>query len=342
MMEASEEIRPGVQSRRCLFCHAHTARNEVLEHLQTGERVAFDLDRGRIWVVCWRCGGWSLVPFESRWEALEECEAAFRKATQRYSSGEIGIAEIPGGLDLIRIGKPLPGEFAAWRYGERFRRRRVKARVRAVLAGAAATGLIVGGGVAAAGGASVVAIGYGYLLASAWFRQDPDRVVARLPRFAESALPLTNRDLRFLRPVREKSELGWALDTQEDERLTGAAATVGLGLVLPLINRWGGSPEDREHALRSLEDAGGPEGYIRAVEKWPLVPFKSLAKPDRLALEMAVNDGVESERLEGELDLLRKAWREAEEVAAIADSLLIPPEIENRVAKWKSRTTRTA
>lgn len=331
-----------MQSRRCLFCHAHTARNEVLEHLQTGERVAFDSSRGRLWVVCWRCGGWSLVPFESRWEALEECEAAFRAATQRYSSGEIGIAEIPGGLNLIRIGTPLPGEFAAWRYGERFRRRRVKSWVRASLAGAAGIGLLAGAGVAAAGGASVVLIGYGYLLASAWFRQDPGRVVARLPKSAGRALPLTNRDLRFLRPVPEKSELGWALDTQEDERLTGAAATVGLGLVLPLLNRWGGSPDDREHALRILEDAGGPEGYVAGVGKWSLTPFKSVAKPDRLALEMAMNDEIESERLEGELELLRQAWREAEEVAAIADSLLIPPEIESRVAKWKSRTARTA
>ncbi len=42
---------------------------------------------------------------------------------------------------------------------------------------------------------------------------------------------------------------------------------------------------------------------------------------DRLALEMAANEDAERVALEGELYELRDAWREAEEVAAIADRL---------------------
>lgn len=43
---------------------------------------------------------------------------------------------------------------------------------------------------------------------------------------------------------------------------------------------------------------------------------------DRLALEMAANEDAERKALAGELAQLREAWREAEEIAAIADHLL--------------------
>jgi hypothetical protein len=43
---------------------------------------------------------------------------------------------------------------------------------------------------------------------------------------------------------------------------------------------------------------------------------------DRLALEMASNEDAERRALHGELAQLKEAWREAEEVAAIADHLL--------------------
>jgi hypothetical protein len=44
----------------------------------------------------------------------------------------------------------------------------------------------------------------------------------------------------------------------------------------------------------------------------------------RLAAEMAVHEEVERRALEGELRALEATWREAEEVAAIADSLTLP------------------
>ncbi|MYE17206.1 MAG: hypothetical protein F4Y07_12070 [Gemmatimonadetes bacterium] len=44
----------------------------------------------------------------------------------------------------------------------------------------------------------------------------------------------------------------------------------------------------------------------------------------RLALELALHEEQERRALEGELWILEKAWKEAEEIAAIADSLLLP------------------
>lgn len=45
---------------------------------------------------------------------------------------------------------------------------------------------------------------------------------------------------------------------------------------------------------------------------------------DRLALEMAAHEESERRALEGELDALRDAWREADEIATIADALFDP------------------
>lgn len=45
--------------------------------------------------------------------------------------------------------------------------------------------------------------------------------------------------------------------------------------------------------------------------------------PTRLALEMALHEEQERRALEGELWMLERAWREAEEIAAIADRLLL-------------------
>jgi hypothetical protein len=44
----------------------------------------------------------------------------------------------------------------------------------------------------------------------------------------------------------------------------------------------------------------------------------------RIALEIAVSEESERRALDGELAQLEAAWREAEEVAAIADELLLP------------------
>ena len=46
----------------------------------------------------------------------------------------------------------------------------------------------------------------------------------------------------------------------------------------------------------------------------------------KLALEMALHEEAERRALEGELWRLERAWKEAEEIAAISDDLLLPSE----------------
>lgn len=108
----------------CIHCQRDLGRNELIETLPIGRRIAFDAVAGRLWVICGSCARWNLVPFESRWESIEVGEQLYRGATQRMSTGEIGLAKTREGTDLVRIGKALRPEMAAWRYGSSFTRRR--------------------------------------------------------------------------------------------------------------------------------------------------------------------------------------------------------------------------
>src|SRR5438132_5544235 len=110
-----------------MFCNNSLGANEIIAPSPIGRRLAFDAAKGRLWVVCQHCGRWNLSPLEERWEAIEDCERTFRGTFVRVSTGNIGLARLREGLELIRIGEPLRPEFAAWRYGRHFgtRRRRV-------------------------------------------------------------------------------------------------------------------------------------------------------------------------------------------------------------------------
>jgi hypothetical protein len=60
----------------------------------------------------------------------------------------------------------------------------------------------------------------------------------------------------------------------------------------------------------------------------PAMPLYRLPAANRLALEMAANEDAERRALEGELDELREQWKEAEEIAAIADEMFVGDTLE--------------
>jgi hypothetical protein len=68
----------------------------------------------------------------------------------------------------------------------------------------------------------------------------------------------------------------------------------------------------------------------------PSTPLPRLPLVDRLALEMAANEDAERRALEGELATLRAAWREAEEIAAIADHLFRAGDRQAAGLGWNS------
>lgn len=126
----------------CLFCNVSLGANDVIEHFRVGRRLAYDANAGRLWVVCISCERWNLSPFESRWEAIEDSERAFRATRVRVSGENIGMARLRDGTELVRIGKPLKLELAVWRYGDQFGRRRQKAIAAAALPTAVGTTLL--------------------------------------------------------------------------------------------------------------------------------------------------------------------------------------------------------
>ena len=179
----------------CLFCTNDLGTNETIEHFPIGKRLAFDSAKGRLWVVCHHCGRWNLSPLEERWEAIEEAERVFRGTFVRVSTDNIGLARLPSGLELLRIGAPLRPEFAAWRYGRHFgiRRRRTHVVAGTGIAAAAIAAVTIGPTIAPAlamGAISIIVVPgittvmavipmVGMLAARDYMTND--RVVARLP-----------------------------------------------------------------------------------------------------------------------------------------------------------------
>jgi hypothetical protein len=315
----------------CLFCNADLGRNEVIEHFPVGRRLAFDSARGRLWVVCRRCERWNLSPLEERWEAVEECERAFESTRLRVSTENVGLARLREGLELVRIGAPRRPEMAAWRYGDQFGRRRRRAFLRAGL-GLGAIGAVVVGGAAA--GVGVIG-GWWWMgrgLVDRAVHGSPNAVVARLP-VPGGLEEIRRRELENVRLVGGAGPAGFSLliDRRRDAlEFRGVEAMRAAGALMVPLNRFGGTRRQVESAVELLDEAGDPVRFFADVAgrrtRGRVSPGK-LAYPVRLALEMAAHEEQERRALEGELAALEAAWRQAEEIAEISDSLLLPESI---------------
>jgi hypothetical protein len=187
----------------CLFCNKPLGTNEVIEVFPVGRRLAFDEARGRLWVVCRHCERWNLSPMEERWEAVEACERLFRETRMRVSTENIGLARLKEGLELVRIGTPQRPEFAAWRYGDQFGRRRR----RAILIGG---GIGVGVSLVMVGGLVAGVISSGLLAQSGNFVNifTNARTRVRLRTEDGRVLKLKNPDLQVAKLLAD-AEHGW-------------------------------------------------------------------------------------------------------------------------------------
>lgn len=320
----------------CLFCKANLGTNEAVEHFQVGRRLAFDAAKGRLWVVCRSCERWCLSPLEERWEAIEECERLFRDTRLRVSTENMGLARLREGLELVRVGVPMRPEMAAWRYGDQFGRRRKRAFVRAGL-GAGVIGVALASGAAA--GVSVAAFGGIYTnLFQILTKGRPGTVVARIPEKA-GIIEVRRKDLDGLRleAGTAPGDLTLVVKTKKmPVRFSGEDAVWAAGYLLPALNRYGGNRRQVDAAVDILEVAGGAEQVFTSAAHFrsrKAMNVHKLDYPVRLALEMAAHEEQERRALEGELARLETAWKEAEEIAVISDSLLLPTGIEEWIRK---------
>jgi hypothetical protein len=344
----------------CMFCNQSLGGNEVIEAFPVGRRLAFHQDRGRLWVICRGCERWNLSPIEERWEAIEECERAFHDTRMKVSTDNIGMARLHEGLELIRIGEPQRPEFAAWRYGDQFGRRRKKA----ILIGTAAGGVV--GVVAVAGIASGVFSGFVLGQIGNFhnlYRQY--RTVARLRTSEGGLLKVKGQQLERASFIRREDSDGFDLrvaHTGGDTLFTGKEAERMAGRLMARVNRSGGKKTTIQDAVRRIEAANHPEAFLRATiashgssPAFPTIgplggvskePRKGAARdipgsiarldnPTRLAVEMALHEEQERRALEGELFLLQQAWKDAEEIAGISDTLLLPEGTEEALERLR-------
>jgi hypothetical protein len=330
--------------RNCIFCSADFGRNEAVETFPVGRQLAFDSWRGRLWAVCQSCARWNLAPIEERWEAVEQAEKLFRDARLRVQSENVGLASLFDGTRLVRVGRVIPGELAAWRYGTQLLRRR---RRYLIVTGAAAAGAAaVYSGLAAAGVSAWAAI----LATRAFNRRRAQRVLHRVPpaqdpsgvgavirhwhlagmdlhsEMAGFGLQVRVRNAHLTRPPRHSRDTLRSADGMLV--IKGDHARALLGRAMVLVNRKGATAASLSEANRILADAGSAERVLReaalggaALGEHAGFSPELLRGPGALAFEMALNEQSERRALEGELAALEAAWREAEEIAAIADRL---------------------
>jgi len=323
-------------------------------------------------VVCRKCERWNLTPLEERWEAMEECERLFRGTRLRVSTHNIGLARVADGVELVRIGSPQRPEMAAWRYGDQFGRRR---RRHLVLTGAVVVtgvGVVTAGlatGVLAGSSLSI------YNLLNFGTRRYRERKVRARIKLPGQDVPALVRQKHLNRAQILSDDRGWGLRLwhdwgvsdpvrlssgrmlgalpwylpglkETDTVLRGEDAVAVAGKLLPALNATGAKSSEISAAVKLVAETPDTNAlFARAADRPPTRVMRLmndgaqhlalLPSEFRLALEMATHENSERRALEGELALLEQEWRDAEEIAAIADDMFVTGEAKDTLARLK-------
>ncbi|MEZ4415767.1 MAG: hypothetical protein R3E10_08425 [Gemmatimonadota bacterium] len=321
--------------RSCLACRGTLEPNEHLPTLPIGRMVAFDPERGRLWVVCQRCGRWNLVPLEQRWEAIQRCKQLHTEWPMVSQGPSLSVARGTDGFEVIRVGDEDPEALLRRRLQDRLHRRaqlelpavvtwpRRRRWILGASTAVASVGLM-GAGIAAGGLLAPLAI---VALLRAGL-EPPRQGVVRI-----GAHTLDRRALNNVRLVATDDDYGWMLALPGRWTLSGRDAVHAIYSLLPLVNRFNPDPETIERALTHRAKKGpGFHDQLRAAAR-RYGPGRSarlakLARHERLALEIGAEEALES----GDATDLEAAWARAEELAAISDDLLIPSAVERTLA----------
>jgi hypothetical protein len=346
----------------CLFCNSDLGKNEAIETFPIGRRLAFDGAKGRLWVVCRKCERWNLTPLEERWEAIEECEKAFRATKLRVSTDQIGLGRLKEGLELVRIGEPQRPEMAAWRYGDQFGRRRRKQYATVAGVTALTAGIVIYGPLLGLAGAGALNPLINILSAGNSVYRTRTRILVPNPGSEPLAMRLAelpkvqldaDRDglvlrLKVIPPRTRGAWYRFERQNPVEHEIRGDDAMRAAAAILPRMNAGGGSKDEVSRAVSYLEEAGDTQRLFRqaadAIQKREAGRLfamssghllKNLPTAGRLALEMASHEEQERRALEGELSLLEESWRQAEEIAAIADDMFLPASVDEDLARLK-------
>jgi hypothetical protein len=281
----------------------------------------------------------------------------------RVSTDEIGLARLSEGLELVRIGKPLRPEFAAWRYGDQFgkRRRRTIIQMSAAVAGAAAIPIVgpaLGLSLGATGVYSIQLANFG----RAFYHRF--KIVERLHASNGGLLSVRRHEVRdvAMLPPRGREQWGlrishhkprdpdvpwWRYDPDaETTDIRGDNAMRAAAQLLPHLNRKGASVRMVKGAVKLAMQSDDPTASFEEVARFAAkrrswndfgkgAMLARIPPEIRLALEMVSHEDSERRAFEGELHILEEAWREAEEIARISDDLFLPSEISAKLTELK-------
>ena len=292
------------------------------------------------------------------------------------STDHIGLARVKEGTELVRVGRPQRPEMAAWRYGDRFQKRYDRMILASMGLSASAVILAQGAGSLLSLGTSAVAIqlvvGLGWPLVKsrrlAAGVRGPDGSLLlvrgahlgdlRIDASDESAVALS---VQHAKPGALYSQR-WGPVSSSDPRTTlrGQEALRALSRLMPRVNIAGGERKQVQLAVKLLEEAPDSMAVLRVMRReqrelaadpkkggffdYPPGGRKKVAAgglwfrlPVRLALEMVLHEDDERRALEGELAMLEAEWREAEEIAAIADDMFLPPAVRTALDALKRK-----
>ena len=308
--------------RTCAFCNANFDGDGGPSGLGVGRRLAFDEWKARLWVVCPKCARWNLTPLDDRLERIEAVARVAAQARLLGSTDQVALLRWER-YDFIRVGKPPRVELAGWRYGERLAaRNRERAKVVVPLT-LAAVGLGVAANVALGGSFGFLAWNLGRSVDGIYVWMIGTRAVRLVePPVCDhcgTVLQLKTRHVQHARVVPDAHhDLGVLVSCPSCHReaalLTGPDASAILRQGLAYLNLRRAGRRKAEDAARVVDQAGGADQLIRNVARRELT-LRSLRPEGRLALEMAVDERDEVLELE-------RQWRDAEEIAEIADGTL--------------------
>lgn len=285
---------------RCLVCRTPFPEPGILKHVPRGDRVAFDLKKGRLWIVCRFCRRWSLVPLESRWEAMEELDAMTAGPARVQSrTRNIGLFQ-KGPLEIVRIGGAGSAEEAWWRYGRQIPDRNPWRRWTPPI-----LRQLRFGSLAWVGKRSCPACG-----------------------FLFEGLPFADRKILLARPHDEGFSLHRRCPRCRSAGeggldLVGVEAELTLARLMAYQNDLGESRITVEAAARLLDDPEGPMDLVRLLSRHGK-PLGEMLPIGLTALEITVNTARERTLLKLEAEALQARWRREEELAALVDGELSP------------------
>jgi len=339
-----DETRP---RHRCLFCHRPFDQGWRFGGLPPAWRLAFDSGRDRIWVICDACFRWNLWPPEEQGGAISALERMVGDRGRVLARTDNVTLLAIGDMIILRVGDAGLGERSYWRYG-----RDALAREQDYLSRGAKLSAYAYGALAAV----AESVGLGDKNFKVRFEEGFTAHVLRWRRFGWAAwfgrlrCPSCGS---FLRAAR--FDLSWWFYPMLDDggalalgvpcprcdpwtpekvyHLQGYEAESVLRRVLAYQNITGAVEGTLEAAVREVEEKGTPEAFLESIARDS--PFlRELTFPQAVALEIALNEGLERRALEREARALEFMWRREEELARIMDEELNPRGLRSR---WRAR-----